>query len=236
MRYWCKWVIFIRNLSGLYILKLATKLATIKISTSSLLFTQKWIYFGFFLQSCYVLMLKYLTGQTLVLTLVHHWNSHGPYSACSNVWVFWFLVLIFFSNFCFCFFFCGFCYSVVILLPFGKFSFSGDSCYIQSTHLLHTTLQPQWITSQDRPVSFCPFLLLILSISGKRMVSVVCTICCLQSADDPLWEEAMSHALLRSVAESGCDTEQTHPLSFTVICAIPLFIELNVLIKDLCSC
>lgn len=35
--------------------------------------------------------------------------------------------------------------------------------------------------------------------------------------------------------QSGYGTEQTHSLSFTMICTFLLFIELNVLIKDLCS-
>lgn len=90
------------DINGLFLLEIShdllilkhTKLATIKISTSSLLFTRKKIYFGFFLQCHYVFMLRYLTGQILVPILLHHKNSHGPYSACSNIWGFWFVASI----------------------------------------------------------------------------------------------------------------------------------------------
>lgn len=48
-------------------------------------------------------------------------------------------------------------YSFFILLPFGTFLFSRGSCYIQSIHSPHKTLQPLWVILQDRPVRLLSF-------------------------------------------------------------------------------
>lgn len=102
-------------------------------------------------------MLKHLTGQILVLFFSPSLEFSRSLVSMLQCLVFLICCFNFFSNFCFYFFFCDFCNSVVILLPFGKFLLSRGSCYVQSIHLSHTTLQPQWITSQDRPVRFLSF-------------------------------------------------------------------------------
>lgn len=154
-----------------------------------------------FFQCHYVSMLKYLSGQILVLISLHHYNFHGPYSPCSNVWVFLICCFIFFWNFHFYFSSVTFVTLLLSCLLLVHFYFPGAPVMFRaSIPLIYS--QPLWITLQDRPVRFLSFPPPNFNVSGKRMVSVGFGVCCAQSADVPLWGKAMSCALILSTAEA----------------------------------